>query len=359
MKSKGVPAAVLGDRHLAGPPDLHQPDQPVRRLAVQRRHHQGDLRLRRRASRRSTWYAGHIHEGFSPKNVANDAQAQAFRQGRDAMTWDGIWMMNEWAKVQGLRVGRRAAADHRREAGRVGELAQPDDHAAEEAGREQAPGRPRLHRLPQRELHRVGEVGPDPGAQQRPREPRVRRAEVQSTLAKQLDDVVFFPTIPGIGDITTPTFETAVNTVVLGKAKPKDALSRRGQEGQRPARGQPQEVLGLMAGTATEPASSRGRRPGRDTVSAPDVVPGAVKSPTAASPLTAYLFLLAVPGAVRHCSCWPRSSTACGSACTSGTSCCPASRSSACRTTSTCSRPARPPRARSGPPCGPPRSSRS
>ena len=46
-----------------------------------------------------------------------------------------------------------------------------------------------------------------------------------------------------------------------------------------------------MAGTATEPASSRGRRPGRDTVSAPDVVPGATKSPTAASPLTAYLFL--------------------------------------------------------------------
>jgi multiple sugar transport system permease protein len=46
-----------------------------------------------------------------------------------------------------------------------------------------------------------------------------------------------------------------------------------------------------MAGTATEPASSRGRRPGRDTVTAPDVVPGATKSPTAASPLTAYLFL--------------------------------------------------------------------
>ena len=46
-----------------------------------------------------------------------------------------------------------------------------------------------------------------------------------------------------------------------------------------------------MAGTATEPASSRGRRPGRDTVSAPDVVPGRVKSPTAASPLTAYLFV--------------------------------------------------------------------
>ena len=46
-----------------------------------------------------------------------------------------------------------------------------------------------------------------------------------------------------------------------------------------------------MAGTATGTASSQGRRPGRETVTAPDVVPGAVKSPTAASPLTAYLFL--------------------------------------------------------------------
>ena len=46
-----------------------------------------------------------------------------------------------------------------------------------------------------------------------------------------------------------------------------------------------------MAGTTTEPASTRGRRLGRDTVSAPDVVPGATKSPTAANPLTAYLFL--------------------------------------------------------------------
>ena len=46
-----------------------------------------------------------------------------------------------------------------------------------------------------------------------------------------------------------------------------------------------------MAGTATAPASSsRGRRPGRDSSSS-GVVPGTVKSPTAASPITAYLFL--------------------------------------------------------------------
>jgi len=40
--------------------------------------------------------------GASPKNVSNDAQAVAFRQQRNSLTWDGIWMMNEWDKVKGL-----------------------------------------------------------------------------------------------------------------------------------------------------------------------------------------------------------------------------------------------------------------
>src|SRR4029450_7193265 len=38
-------------------------------------------------------------------NVANDAQAVAFRQGKNPLTWDGIWMMNEWNKVNGLDWG--------------------------------------------------------------------------------------------------------------------------------------------------------------------------------------------------------------------------------------------------------------
>jgi multiple sugar transport system substrate-binding protein len=47
---------------------------------------------------------------------------------------------------------------------------------------------------------------------------------VQSTLAGQLPDVVFPPTVPGIGDVTGPTYEAAVNEVILGKSQPKPAL---------------------------------------------------------------------------------------------------------------------------------------
>ena len=49
------------------------------------------------------WLKGFIDGGASPKNVSNDAQAVAFRQQRNSLTWDGIWMMNEWEKVKDLQ----------------------------------------------------------------------------------------------------------------------------------------------------------------------------------------------------------------------------------------------------------------
>ena len=48
--------------------------------------------------------------------------------------------------------------------------------------------------------------------------------KVQSTLAEQLPNVVFPPSVPGIGDVTAPTYETAVNEVILGKKPTKAAL---------------------------------------------------------------------------------------------------------------------------------------
>ncbi|HSK36239.1 MAG TPA: substrate-binding domain-containing protein, partial [Actinomycetota bacterium] len=52
-----------------------------------------------------TWMVNVNKQGYSPKNVAIDAQQVAFRQGKDSLTWDGIWMMNEWPKSKGLEWG--------------------------------------------------------------------------------------------------------------------------------------------------------------------------------------------------------------------------------------------------------------
>jgi len=171
-----------------------------------------------------TWYASHVKDGFSPANVANDAQAQAFRQGRDAMTWDGIWMMNEWAKVEGLEWGAAPlptigdepavwASSHQLT---VMQQKSPDENKLHAA-------RDFLAYLSENSIE-WAKSGQVPARNSVRESDEFAGLEVQSTLAGQLENVIFPPTIPGIGDVTAPTFEQAVNTVVLGKADAKTAL---------------------------------------------------------------------------------------------------------------------------------------
>ena len=54
--------------------------------------------------------------------------------------------------------------------------------------------------------------------------PEFEALKGQNALAEQLDRVFFPPTVPGIGDVTAPTWEQAVNQAVLGKADAKTAL---------------------------------------------------------------------------------------------------------------------------------------
>jgi multiple sugar transport system substrate-binding protein len=169
------------------------------------------------------WLTSFIKSGASPQNVASDAQAQAFRQQRNSLTWDGIWMMNEWAKVDGLdwvaaalptigekpavwasshnlTITSQAAKDpNKLDASRLF-IAFISEHSIEWAKSGQIPAR--------NSVRESAEFTALP---------------VQASLATQLEHAVFPPTVAGIGDVTT-TYETAVNEVILGKAKAKDAL---------------------------------------------------------------------------------------------------------------------------------------
>ncbi|MFZ5871839.1 MAG: ABC transporter substrate-binding protein [Actinomycetota bacterium] len=171
------------------------------------------------------WYVSWLDKGASPRDVANDAQAQAFRQGRNALTWDGIWMMNEWEKVDGLDWGASPvptigdepavwASSHQLVVMRQRSQDENKLHAAQtfiswlsENSLEWA----KSGQIPARNSVREGA--------------EFQALEVQSTLAGQLDHVVFPPSVPGIGDVTATTFEQAVNEAVLGKADPASALS--------------------------------------------------------------------------------------------------------------------------------------
>ncbi|HEX2177115.1 MAG TPA: ABC transporter substrate-binding protein [Nocardioidaceae bacterium] len=172
------------------------------------------------------WYVSWIQQGASPRNVAEDAQAIAFKQGRNAMTWDGIWMMNEWNTVNSLDWGvapvptigeqpavwasshnfvvmqQREADQNKLDAARIF-ISWISDHSIDWAKSGQIPARTSVRESAE-----------------------FQQLETQSTLAQQLPDVVFPPAVPGIGDITIPTYEQAVNEVVLGRKSVNEALTQ-------------------------------------------------------------------------------------------------------------------------------------
>jgi multiple sugar transport system substrate-binding protein len=171
------------------------------------------------------WYVSWIRKGASPRNVAEDAQATAFKQGRNALTWDGIWMMNEWKLVNTLDWGAAPIPT-------IGD--QPAVWASSHnfvVMRQQEPDQNKLdaarifiswvsdHSI---DWARSGQI---PARNSVRESADFQQLEIQSTLAQQLPYVVFPPAVPGIGDVTIPTYEQAVNEAVLGRKPVKAALA--------------------------------------------------------------------------------------------------------------------------------------
>jgi multiple sugar transport system substrate-binding protein len=171
-----------------------------------------------------TWQVDNIQQGYSPKNVANDAQAVAFRQGKNALTWDGIWMMNEWAKIKSLewgaaplpQIGSQPAVWASSHNFVVTSQAQKDPNKLQAA-------KVFIAWISEHSIDwaKAGQIAARASVRD---SAEFQQLEVQNIAAQQLDYVKFPPAVPGIGEVTAPTFELAVNEAVLGKKSPKQAL---------------------------------------------------------------------------------------------------------------------------------------
>jgi multiple sugar transport system substrate-binding protein len=171
-----------------------------------------------------TWQVDNIQQGYSPKNVANDAQAVAFRQGKNALTWDGIWMMNEWAKVKSLEWGAAPMpqiGDQQAVWGSSHNFV-VTSQTQEDPNKMQA-SKVFISWISDKSIEwaKAGQIAARASVRE---SPEFQALEVQNIAAQQLDYVKFPPATPGIGEVTAPTFELAVNEAVLGKKSPKAAL---------------------------------------------------------------------------------------------------------------------------------------
>ena len=54
-----------------------------------------------------------VDKGYGPANVDIDAQYLAFKNGKNSITWDGIWQIND-LEAAGIELRHRADPGHRR-----------------------------------------------------------------------------------------------------------------------------------------------------------------------------------------------------------------------------------------------------
>jgi multiple sugar transport system substrate-binding protein len=169
-----------------------------------------------------TWQVEQITKGYSPKNVAIDTQYLGFKNGKVAVTWDGIWQINDlkendtpfgiaaiptigdsfavWANSHNFFVTRQATQDDNKyDAARVF-IDWMSKQSADWAGAGMIPARTSV------------------------RESAGVQSTTQAPVAEQIDGMRFLPAVPGLGQVQTATLEVAVNEATLLKKPPADAL---------------------------------------------------------------------------------------------------------------------------------------
>ncbi|MDP8911170.1 MAG: ABC transporter substrate-binding protein [Actinomycetota bacterium] len=171
-----------------------------------------------------TWMVNLVKNGYSPKNVSQDADYIAFKNGKTTFHWDGIWQTQDlkktklnwgvaplpkifdenaaWAGSHQLVITRQGSADQNKlQAGKVF-INWISEKSIEWAKAGQVPARNSVRNSEE-----------------------FKALKHQSTLAQQIDHVHFPPAVPGIGDAQLE-MEQAVNRAVLGKQSPKQALDQ-------------------------------------------------------------------------------------------------------------------------------------
>jgi multiple sugar transport system substrate-binding protein len=171
-----------------------------------------------------SWMVEQVEKGYSPPNVDIDAQYLAFKNGENSITWDGIWQIND-LDASGLNYGIAPIPT-------IGDQAAvwANSHhffmtaqAAEDANASNA-SKVFISELSQKS-GQWAEAGMIP-ARNSAREDASYTDSPQSVLDPYLENLHFLPAVPGLGDVTPPTVEVAVNEAVLGKTPVEQALSQ-------------------------------------------------------------------------------------------------------------------------------------
>ena len=169
-----------------------------------------------------TWWVDLIKKGYSPAKVDQDADYVAFKNGKTAFNWNGIWQINDlkqtkigWGVAALPNIGGTPAAWAGSHQFVLPTRKTPDENKAQAS-------RVFLNSISEKS-QAWAEAGQVPARNSARESAEFKALKEQSALATQIDDLHFLPAVPGIGDCMTE-FDKALNAAVLGGTDPAKAL---------------------------------------------------------------------------------------------------------------------------------------
>jgi multiple sugar transport system substrate-binding protein len=170
-----------------------------------------------------TWCVDLVKKGYSPKNVGQDADYVAFKNNKNAFNWNGIWQVNDLAATPGMEWGAMAIPHLGSQGGAWGNSHQmviPRSLHADKNTQDAA--RYYISWLGSNSLE-WAKSGKVPASKEVRDSAEFQALEPEATIAKDLAEVHFPPSVAGIDD-ALGQFYDAVNQAVLLKADPASVL---------------------------------------------------------------------------------------------------------------------------------------
>jgi len=171
-----------------------------------------------------TWMVDQIKSGNSPRNVAIDTQYNAFKTGKNAGTFDGIWQINDlkstapklkWALAPVPQIFDKPAVWSNGHNFVLMTQQKPDDNKLQAS-------KIFIDWISKKSAEWAGS-GMIPARNSAREDPSFAKQE-QAVIAKNIDAFHFLPAVPGIGDVGFQGIEQAVNKATLLQQEPKQAL---------------------------------------------------------------------------------------------------------------------------------------
>lgn len=170
------------------------------------------------------WLVDMINKGYSPKNVGQDADYIALKNGKNAFNWNGIWQINDLKAQSKIEWGVAPVPQIGSEKGVWGNSHQFVQLRQIKADQNKLDAsRYFINWVSQRSAE-WATSGKIPAKKSVAESAEFKDLKEEYALAPEAEYVHFPPAVPGIGDALAELY-TAVNSAVLLKATPQAALA--------------------------------------------------------------------------------------------------------------------------------------